>query len=168
MTGTVAGDHDACVGQHQQQRDCQEVCGRSLAMSLMIPTDSAEGALHTSNKDWGGACRTWAVVVGDNAAVVDGRDGEEENAAIFVVDGEQRNGTATPQPPIVNLHLPNDVGAVVFPRGAASQAFQARRGKRDQQDDPIKYPHIIVGYTEVSDHIRTYLRMQVGNLPVTM
>jgi hypothetical protein len=32
----------------------------------------------------------------------------------------------------------------------------------------VKYPHIIVGYTEVSAYIRTYLRIQVGNLPVTM
>ena len=58
MTGTVAKDHDARVGQHQRQRDCQEVCGRSLAMSLMIPTDSAEGVIHASKEDWGETGRT--------------------------------------------------------------------------------------------------------------
>ena len=53
MTGAVAGDHDARIRQHQWQRDCREVRGRSLAMSLMIPTDSAKGAMHASNKELG-------------------------------------------------------------------------------------------------------------------
>ena len=32
----------------------------------------------------------------------------------------------------------------------------------------VKYPHIIAGYTAVSAYIRTYLCIQVGNLPVTV
>jgi hypothetical protein len=32
----------------------------------------------------------------------------------------------------------------------------------------VKYPHILVGYTEVSVCIHSYLRIQVDNLPVTM
>ena len=45
--------------------------------------------------------------------------------------GERRDGTAVPQPPTFDLRPPNDVRTVVFPRGAASQAFQAGRGGRD-------------------------------------
>jgi hypothetical protein len=85
---------------------------------------------------------TNCTILGPHAATVDGGDGEEEDAAIIVV-GDNRgrgewcnDGTAVPQSSTVDLHPPENVGAVVFPHGAASQPFQARRGGRDQRDDP--------------------------------
>ena len=72
------------------------------------------------------------VFVGDNAAAMDGGDGEEEDAAIIT---SEANDTAVPQPPAINLHPPNDVGALVFPRDTACWAFQAGRGGRDQRND---------------------------------
>ena len=56
------------------------------------------------------------VVVGDNAAAVDGGDGEKEDVAIIAAEA---NNIAVPQPPVINLYPPNDVDAVVFPCGTA-------------------------------------------------
>ena len=140
MTSAVAGDHDARVGQHQQQRDCREVRQRSLAISLMIPTDSAEGAMHALNEDWGETAVPGAAICAHQLGVGrhqgqrrgGGWQGSGGGGCCNHRDGGgRRNGTAVNQPPANDLLPPNDVCAVVFPHGATSQAFQARRGGRD-------------------------------------
>ena len=140
MTGAVAGDHDACIRQHQRQRDCREVHGRSLAMSLMIPTDSAEGAMHASNEDWGGTCHTWSGDLRPSAWgwLLSGTTPWQWTAGTGrrrMLRSSWRRGTTgwdrCPSAPHLRSPSPNDVGTVVFPRGAASQAFQAGRGGRD-------------------------------------
>ena len=116
MTGAVAVDHDALVGQCQWQQGHQEVRGRSLAMLLMTPTDSAEGAMHASKEDWGwnkpyleqqfAPTGVGVVIVGDNATVMDGRDREEEDTAIIVAEANNAMTGPPSLSPLLSISIP--------------------------------------------------------------
>ena len=78
-------------------------------MSLMIPADLAKGAMHASNEDWGGMCHTWSS---------DLRPPARGWSLLGTMLWQWTAGT-------------DDVDAVVFPPGTASQAFQVGCGGRD-------------------------------------
>jgi hypothetical protein len=56
------------------------------------------------------------VVVGDNASTVDSRDGEEEDAAIIVVEGNDAMGPPSLSPPPL-ISIPPTMSAPGFARG---------------------------------------------------
>ena len=55
------------------------------------------------------------VVVGDNATAVDSRDGEEENAAIIVVEGSDSMGPSSLSPPPL-ISIPPTMLALLYSR----------------------------------------------------